>query len=239
MPFTSVMKKIVLHIVSKRDIHIPALLLLLCSIPFFIKDLDISVSSLFYDASLPQMWIYVGVEPWEFLYNYGTWPALALAGCSLLLGIASYFVNYLKPQRKTVMYLAAVMIIGPGLIVNTLFKDNFGRPRPRDIVEFGGQQQYQQLLHPNWGNPGRSFPCGHCSAAFYFFVLYFCGKGREKKWLPYAGLTFGMGYGIFMGVARIMQGGHFLSDVLWSAGLVYLTSGVLFYLINPIPDPNT
>jgi membrane-associated PAP2 superfamily phosphatase len=34
-----------------------------------------------------------------------------------------------------------------------------------------------------------------------------------------------------MGYARISQGAHFLSDVLWSLGIVYLTGLALFYLM--------
>lgn len=227
------MTKKIFSILLKRDIYIPAVFLLLASLPFFFIDIDIRLSSLFYDPSSSNHWPLNSQIPWSYLYNYGTWPALLLALLALLSFIISFVYKKLIPYRKQALYLSAVMIIGPGLIVNTLFKDNFGRPRPRDIIEFGGQQQYHQLFQSDWGNEGRSFPCGHCSGAFYFFVLYFCAKGRKKKWLPYAGLTIGLGYGTLMGISRIVQGGHFLSDVLWSAGIVYLTAGLLFYLIKP------
>ncbi len=227
------MTKKIFTILSKRDIYIPAILLLLASIPFLILDIDIRFSNIFYDPFASNHWPLNSQTPWIYLYNYGTWPALFLALLALLTCIISLVYKKLIPYRRQAFYLVAVMLIGPGLIVNTLLKDNFGRPRPRDIIEFGGQQQYHQLLQPDWGNTGRSFPCGHCSAAFYFFVLYFCAKGRQKKWLPYAGLTIALGYGTLMGISRILQGGHFLSDVLWSAGIVYLTAGLLFYLIKP------
>jgi membrane-associated PAP2 superfamily phosphatase len=42
----------------------------------------------------------------------------------------------------------------------------------------------------------------------------------------------GLVYGCIMGMARIIQGGHFLSDVLWSAGFVYLTALVLADLLQ-------
>jgi membrane-associated PAP2 superfamily phosphatase len=43
----------------------------------------------------------------------------------------------------------------------------------------------------------------------------------------------GLVYGCIMGMARIIQGGHFLSDVLWSAGFVYLTALVLAAWLLP------
>jgi lipid A 4'-phosphatase len=225
------MKNTVKRIFFSKDIYIPAIVLLAFSIPFFFWNVDVIVSRWFYDSTAPQHWPLKHVWPWEFLYKFGTWPALGIAIIALLVAISCFFYKKNIKYRKKSIYLVAVMIIGPGLIINSIFKDNFGRPRPRDIVEFGGQQQYHQLLIPDWGNKGRSFPCGHCSCAFYFFVFYFLFKGNKRKWLPYAGLSVGVGYGILMGIARIVQGGHFVSDVMWSAGFVYLTAGGVYYFM--------
>jgi len=35
-----------------------------------------------------------------------------------------------------------------------------------------------------------------------------------------------------MGVARMVQGGHFPSDVLWAGGMVYLVGLSLYYLLR-------
>lgn len=223
------MKNTARRIFLSRDIYIPAIALLVFSLPFYIWNIDIIVSGWFYVASGDHNWPLKQSWPWEFLYNFGTWPALGIAVIALLVIVSCFFYKNNLKYRKKAIYLVAVMIIGPGLIINSIFKDNFGRPRPRDIIEFGGEQQYHQLLKPDWGNQGRSFPCGHCSCAFYFFVLYFLFKGNKRKWLPYAGLGIGIGYGALMGIARIVQGGHFTSDVMWSAGFVYLTAGGVYY----------
>jgi membrane-associated phospholipid phosphatase len=37
-------------------------------------------------------------------------------------------------------------------------------------------------------------------------------------------LLFGIFYGGIIGVARIVAGGHFPSDVLWAGGFVYFTA---------------
>jgi membrane-associated PAP2 superfamily phosphatase len=42
----------------------------------------------------------------------------------------------------------------------------------------------------------------------------------------------GILYGILMGVARISQGGHFASDILWAWGVVHLTAVALYYLMG-------
>jgi membrane-associated PAP2 superfamily phosphatase len=230
------MKNTAKHIFFSRDIYIPVILLLVFSLPFYFWDIDISVSKWFYSSFPGNHWPLTHKQPWDFLYNFGTWPALGIAFIALLVTISCFFNKKILQYRKRAIYLVTVMIIGPGLLVNVIFKDNFGRPRPGDIVEFGGEQQYHQLLKPDWGNPGKSFPSGHCSCAFYFFVLYFLFKGNKRKWLPYAGLSIGIGYGILMGIARIGQGGHFLSDVMWSAGFVYLTAGGVYYVMYGDPE---
>ena len=232
------MKSTVKRIFFSKDIYIPALALLFLSLPFYFWNIDIRVSEWFYvgTAKYRHHWALAHKWPWEMLYNYGTWPAIALSIFALLVFISSLFYKKNLKYRKAAIYLVAVMLIGPGLIVDVAFKGNFGRPRPTDIIEFGGTQQYHQLLKPNWGvNNDKSFPCGHCSCAFYFFAFYFLFKGNRRKWLPYAGLGVGVGYGILMGTARIVQGGHFISDVIWSAGFVYLTAGIIYYIMYKEP----
>jgi len=48
-------------------------------------------------------------------------------------------------------------------------------------------------------------------------------------------LSLGLAYGILMSLARIVQGGHFLSDALWSLGVVWLTLLGLYYFVFQPP----
>ena len=43
------------------------------------------------------------------------------------------------PGRAAV-FLVLSLLLGPGLLVNVILKDNWGRPRPGSVVEFGGTQ---------------------------------------------------------------------------------------------------
>jgi len=119
--------------------------------------------------------------------------------------------------------------------VNTIFKDYWGRPRPRQVQEFGGRWEFKQVWQPGTPGKGKSFPCGHCSMGFFFIVLYYSFKQKHKI-LACASLVFSLTFGTFIGFARISQGGHFLSDVLWSCGLTYITTTILYYFILKIPD---
>jgi membrane-associated PAP2 superfamily phosphatase len=42
----------------------------------------------------------------------------------------------------------------------------------------------------------------------------------------------GLFYGALMGLTRMIQGGHFLTDVIWAGCLVYLTGLFLYYLFG-------
>ncbi len=50
------------------------------------------------------------------------------------------------PSGRAVVFLAATMAIGPGLIVNLGFKDHWGRPRPYQTEEFQRSRSVQTLV---------------------------------------------------------------------------------------------
>ncbi|MCX6285296.1 MAG: phosphatase PAP2 family protein [Bacteroidetes bacterium] len=129
------------------------------------------------------------------------------------------------------MVLIFTMIVGPGLIVNLVLKDHTGRPRPREIIEFGGTEKFICICEKGATNEGKSFPCGHCSMGFYLAIPYLFLRSR-KKILAYSILALGVGYGIIIGIARMMAGGHFASDVLWAGLLVWLTALIGYHLFR-------
>ncbi|MFH1755629.1 MAG: phosphatase PAP2 family protein, partial [Candidatus Latescibacterota bacterium] len=129
-------------------------------------------------------------------------------------------------------FLVLVMIVGPGLIVNSVFKQNWGRPRPRDLVEFSGGKPYVMVWDKRSPDGGNSFASGHASTGFYLFTPFFFLRRRSKYWALFF-LASGLGYGSLIGLARIIQGAHFLSDVVWAGGFVYLSGLAFFYLLRP------
>lgn len=165
---------------------------------------------------------------WSFLYHYGVVPAWAVSVGSLVLLAASRWKRALAAHRRVLLYLVLVMIVGPGLIVNTVFKEHWGRPRPMDLPQFGGSYEFVEVWDKGDPDRGQSFPSGHASTGFYFFALYFVLRDRSRSsawpWLAAA-----LGFGSLMGLARMIQGKHFVSDVVWSAGFVYLTAAGFYY----------
>ena len=153
-------------------------------------------------------------------------------GFSLLVLLVGTVARPLKLYRKQALFLVLLLIVGPGLLVNVLLKDNLGRARPRELIEFGGKYEFSQIWEMGKTGKNSSFPSGHSSVGFYMIAPWFLLR-RQKRSKGLVWLAGGMGYGLLIGGARILQGGHFLSDVVWSGGLVYITGELLILLIFP------
>ena len=129
-------------------------------------------------------------------------------------------------MSKRVVYLILVLIVGAGLIVNVLLKDNFGRARPRDIVEFGGAQLYTPPFVASGAcHTNCSFSSGE--AAGGFFALAIAWALRRRRALVVAAL----GLGAFVSFCRVATGAHFFSDTVVSFFVMLLVADVLYYYL--------
>lgn len=217
------------------DWCLPIGCLLGLTILFWTTHLDIDMVSRFYTPGAG--WALGQEPPWIFLYNYGVVPAWLIAISALCIFVGSLWAKRLLTYRRAAVFLVLVMLVGPGLMVNVVFKQNWGRPRPRDIVEFHGDREFVQPWVKSPRENGNSFASGHASMGFYLLVPYFLIRRRSKLWAAVV-LGFGLAYGSIMGVARMAQGAHFPSDVLWALGCVYLSGLVIFYLLALDRDPS-
>jgi membrane-associated PAP2 superfamily phosphatase len=211
-----------------RDMAFPIALLVAATIVIAATGADVRLSSLF---CIGGKWPVGDQQPWHFLYLLDRGPSIALG----LTGLAAAITGALYRQRrswlKPGLFLVILLALGPGLIVNSVFKEYWGRPRPREIVEFGGTKQFLHPWQKGIAHKGRSFPSGHASAAFYLTAPFFIYRRRNPRAAAWW-LTGGLLFGVLMSVARITQGGHFLSDNLWAWGVVHLTAVGLYYLIK-------
>jgi len=219
------------------DFLLPTTLLALLTILIASSDLDLRASSFFYRS---EGWPIGNEQPWRFFYRYGYYPSYILSGSALGLLIASYFKPVLAGWRRNSAFMVILLMVGPGLLVNSVFKDHWGRPRPREIVQFGGVQNFHQPWERGEAGKGKSFPSGHGASAFFLAMPFFALRRRKPRIASWI-FTGGMLYGVFMGIARIAQGGHFASDVLWAWGIVHLTAVTLYYLmgLNHDESPST
>jgi lipid A 4'-phosphatase len=169
-------------------------------------ELDIRVSALFYDGV---NFAKAKAYPYYFVSQHIGWVVL------LLLGVPLWHLVRGCLQKRHVFFVLICLMIGPGLVVNTLFKDQWGRARPRQIHEFGGQAVHTPpLILSESCQKNCSFVSGDASLGFIFMawgVLY-----RRYWW------WIGAGLGLLVGYVRMVQGAHFLSDVLFCGLFVAL-----------------
>jgi lipid A 4'-phosphatase len=175
---------------------------------------------------------------WRFLYRYGVLAGMLLAAAALVTFTLSYwYPRALHAWRRPALFLVLVAAIGPGLVVNVLFKDHYGRPRPREVVELGGQERFLPVWVMGSDPQAKSFPCGHCSMGFYLSTPYLLLR-RRRRGAAFAVLLGGAVYGGLMGAARMMAGGHFLSDVVWAAGATWLVAIAVHRLLGLDREPD-
>ena len=198
--------------------------LICCAIFITWPKLDVYFSQNFYDASLGGFYLRNNIIT-ETIYSL-THVAGAFIFITLItLIIACWFSKSerLLKRRKHLIFLLGLCVLGPGLMVNLVFKDHWERPRPRQTMEFGGDKNFESPFTPAFNcSQCRSFVSGHASVGFYFFGLALLA--RDRRWLLAPALT-----GAVIGAVRIVQGAHFLSDVLFSGWIVWFCSILLYY----------
>lgn len=208
---------------------------LLASYFFRNSDLDFWAARYFYHPeNAADFWPKQNESLWLFFYHAAPWlTGILMAGSLAVLVTALFKPSYLKFKKYSV-FVFLVVALGPGLFVNSIFKPYWGRPRPREVIELGGHQQYREFYRPNLGGPGKSFPCGHCSVGFAYGVLFWLMRRKNLRLGILAGLT-SVGLGLAMGVGRIAAGGHFFSDVIFAGLIVYWVCHWLYYFGLKIP----
>ncbi len=151
----------------------------------------------------------------------------------LLLAISFIFKKHIKHLgRRQLIFLTLALTIGPGILVNAVLKEHWGRARPLQITEFGGTADFTPAFYiANFCDSNCSFVSGHAAMGFYPMALAFLfaagSKSRKRM------LVLGISTGILFGGARVLQGNHFLSDVIFSGLLTFLVYYLLAGWLKP------
>jgi lipid A 4'-phosphatase len=192
---------------------------------YFVPGVDLFVSSLFYD---PQQGFWLAAWPPMAVVNgsirWVTWAILAvvLAGAVWLRlrGRPLWLLD-----RKALIFLVAALVIGPGILVNSVLKDHWGRARPFQTSEFGGPRSFTAAPLPaDQCTRNCSFVSGHAAVAFSlvgFAFLLPAGRRRDQA------IGAALALGAVIGLGRVGAGHHFLSDIVDAGLLVIATSWLL------------
>ncbi len=196
--------------------------------------LDIAFSSLFYKPDMGFIAHHMAYI--KDVRRLGFYVIGVVAALSVLTILLKILLPGRKPliRLRSAVFMASSLIIGPGLIVNTLLKNNWGRPRPSHILEFGGNAPYVDVWQiSNWCDTNCSFVSGEAASAIWLLCLVFI---VPRKWRAVTFVVTSI-LCIAFSAIRLLYGGHFLSDTLLAWGLVGLTMAVIYrYLFLQVPN---
>lgn len=217
-------------------------LILLVLITPFSGTLDLFITKMaFYrswEQSAPLEYGFYTNSFFDFIYLYGGIPAAMIAAIAGICLAASFWKEKLKQYRGVCAVLCLTLFLGSLVITHSLLKECWGRPRPRQVVDFGGSQSFRAFYAPLFAEtpePSKSFPSGHATCGFYFFCFYFLGRRYKLPKVAAFGLISAFCFGGALSVARIVQGGHFLSDAYIAGLIMWLTAYFVDYLVFDAP----
>ncbi len=203
------------------------------SLIIHIYGLDLRIAKSLHDSSLGEIgWLTGKASPWIQFYRYGEYPAVIMAILAFAIFLLAKAGKFPAIYTKSCLVVVLTVILGPGLVVNGILKNCWGRPRPADTISFGGTSPDRNFLNPGGPGAGKSFVCGHCANAF--------AVSSGVAFFPFhpgiAGFLFGAGLalGTLGSFARMAQGGHYLSDVVWSGFIVLSIIVWLYFCIFKI-----
>ena len=187
--------------------------------------LDLFVSGLFYTPGQG----FTLNRAFPFMQIHEALPFVILTALGVLVGVTWRLRGRLD---RTVLFVVASLLIGPGLVANLIFKDNWGRARPLAVTEFGGKATFSPVLTPSDQCVDNcSFVSGDGSAGFWFLAFGLLAPAAARIWA----IPLSLCMGLLFGGNRIVQGAHFLSDVLFSG---FVVGGVVWLLYRLMVEPD-
>ncbi len=195
-------------------------------------DVDIAVSRLFYRPDAGFTLAGNGVLR-------GLRKSSTVVMVLMLLGAAGRIVWRLNRGRtvrvrvRRLIFAVVALAVGPGLVVNLVFKDLWGRARPVQTDLFGGSGPFTPVWAPSDAcQTNCSFVSGEGSGAAWMvgaaMVL------TPVAWRPWV-LPVMSVYGLALSMNRLAFGGHYLSDILLSWALTAAVMAALYQVMCGAP----
>ena len=209
------------------------IIMLALSIIFFLfPNIDITVSGLFFG------------QDGSFLANEQDWFIYFIRKMILpLLALLVFFIPIVAAVKQYIYgekilnkslrdwtFLFSSLVLGTGVIVNSIFKSFWGRARPNDTLVFGGEQPFTiPWLNVDYCEANCSFVSGDVS--FFTLSLAILLIFNKQTWNIFAYSAI-----ILISLLRIMEGDHFLSDTIMSFIITYVVIRVLYDLFQLLPE---
>ena len=172
--------------------------------------IDVIVSSIFFSANKDKFYF-----KYNIVFIFFSECAYYLMFFLLLYYVTTVVVKFFNQKVfKHESIFILTFFIASIVIIQFFSKYYFGRSRPCNILEFGGSKQFTiACMTSNQCHSNCSFGSFHTSISIMIFISSFQSSDRIKKII----VTFVTFLAIIFSLIRIIQGKHFLSDVVISA----------------------
>lgn len=199
-----------------------ALSVALALVPTVWSTLDLRAAALFVGPTAQvhavDWWWVVWINAYiPTVFRYG----LGLAFASWL---AATLVARWQAWRLPLAFVLVAGVLGPGVVVNWGFKDNWQRARPYQVENFGGTQKFSRAtVMTDQCDANCSFVSGHVACGIFLASLGLVHRRRQRTWA-----ALGVACGLIIGFARMADVAHWLSDVLWAFPITLGTSWLVW-----------
>ena len=190
-------------------------------------DLDIRVTGLLFN---PELNVYPVRRVLVVVRLAAMWVIAALAVPAFL----ALLLKLIMPRKRmfipgrAVVFLIATLALGPGLMVNVIAKDHWGRPRPVDVQQMGGTDPFVAWWDPRGPCPKNcSFVSGDVAGGFWTMAPAALAPAPWRPLAYAAAIAFGSG----IAAIRMLFGGHFFTDTVFAGVITFLIIWVVFNVL--------
>ena len=172
----------------------------------------------------------------HFPYSGGIWHVMRMiVWDSILIAAAASLVMLViallrgrrrgrerQGQGRGWLFASLSFALGPGLLVNGILKNYWGRARPQSVHEFGGTAEFTPPVLPaDQCARNCSFVSGEAAGAVTVALVAWLviAPRLARRWRAPFALALAA-YALWGGLMRVMAGRHFLSDILFAADLM-------------------
>src|SRR5229473_7051842 len=183
-------------------------------------DLDLKLAALFFDAARGGFWR--SYDPFYLRARDASTWLIALVAVPAALALLMKFVRPRRPPLlpgRAILLMLLTLALAPGVLANLVLKEHWGRPRPIDVAQFGGDEHFRPWWDPRGDCPKNcSFIAGEPSGAFWTMA------GAAVVPPQWRALAYGsaLAFGTAVGVLRMAAGAHFFTDVVFAGVFSFL-----------------
>jgi lipid A 4'-phosphatase len=203
-------------------------------VPTLWTGLDLQAAALFAGTGAP-----VNAVNWWWVEWINGWIPAVFRAClviALMGWLVAQFGSRWQAWRLPLAFVVVAGVLGPGMVVNWGFKENWQRARPYQVENFGGPQKFSRAaVISDQCNNNCSFVSGHVSCGVFLISLGLVHRRRQRRWA-----AIGVASGLVIGFARMADVAHWLSDVLWAFPITLLSCWLVWQgLLRIYRKPST